>query len=239
MRRPSLFRSVLATPIGLSSLASRQFHSRALEQAMRITGPCPEHPATGSPIAADDLSASHPPPTLHWREHWDPQARKPFYHNLVSNEVTWDVPSTFPTRFGWHYDRCELEDPQLFSTTAAGRARNALGSDALGTAAVARKPLTWKERIYNYGTAGLIVYGVVHFGMLAIIIGIIWMGVDLSAVARQLGFNVQPGATSIMATVVVGIAVNKIFVPIQVGLTIYLAPRCAPYLRRLYRLIMT
>ena len=226
-----------------SYMSARALQSIAIEQATRLVHPTPEHPATGDPVK-DPTN-----PRVVWREHWSLAYRKPFYHNLMTNEVSWDLPKGFPSRFDNYWRQLATENPkeaerqgviikdvsEATGTLAAAK----LSTEGAPEVTITRK-LTMKEQIMQYGHIGFILYGIIHFGMLFCVWMAIYMGLDLGSVARKLGFNVDTEKKqSLMATLVVAIAVNKIFVPVQIASTLYFAPRVAPYMRQLYRIIMT
>lgn len=202
---------------------NRGFHSLALEQAMRITTPSPRHPATGAsdPAGSTEVTARPADPAVVWREHWDVEFERPYYHNLVTNEVRTTLPEGFPTRFLFYFQR--NKGGLVHEESDAGKAP-----------AHATRAKTMKERIKDYGMAGLLLYGVIHFGMLGIIFTVMMAGVDVRGLLKSIGIDIGnrlKGDNSLMAVWLVAILVNKVFVPLQLIATLSLAPKVSPYLK--------
>ena len=93
-----------------------------------------------------------------------------------------------------------------------------------------------KERIKDFGLAGFLVYGFLHFGMLSIIFLVMLAGVDVRGLLKSVHIDVGnrlKGDQSLWAIWLVAILVNKVFVPLQVLGTVTLAPKFAPILKRM------
>jgi hypothetical protein len=212
-------RPCMGSALSLSSCAmlrapARCFHSLSLEQAMRITAPSVQHPATGAAPKADPHD-----PTVVWREHWDVEFERPYYHNLVTNEVRTTLPEGFPTRFLFYYERKH-----------GGVKHEA--SDAGAVPQHVTRAQSVKARIKEFGLAGFLLYGVIHFGFLGVIFLVMLSGVDLTGILKSLGFEAhRVNGKSIWALWLAAVVTNKIFVPLQALLTVALAPRVAPLIR--------
>lgn len=209
-------------------LVFRGFHSLALEQAMRITSPSAKHPATETLASSEGKGGKtineESNPANVWREHWDVEFERPYYHNLVTNEVRTTLPEGFPTRFLFYYQKHKggvVHEP----------------SDAHKVPQHATRAKSMKERIKDYGMAGLLLYGVIHFGMLGIIFGTMVAGVDVQGAMRRIGIDVgaslrsKDGKPSMWKLWLLAVVINKVFAPLQVLATISLAPRVAPLLK--------
>lgn len=196
----------------------RSFHSLALEQAMRITSPSAKHPATGEPVAPGSPTTD---PAVVWREHWDVEFERPYYHNLLTNEVRTTLPEGYPTRFLFYYQKNKggvVHEP----------------SDAGKAPEHATRAKTMKERIKDYGLAGVLLYSVIHFGMLGTIFLIMMAGFDVRSALKKIGIDIGnklKGDSSLWAVWLVAILVNKVFVPLQLVATLTLAPKVSPYLK--------
>jgi hypothetical protein len=203
-----------------AAAATRRFiHSVATEQAARVTDPSPAAPATGP--APNNAPGD---PHVFWREHWDLEKKKPYYHNLKTHELLWTMPDGFNTRFLFYYRRLSEEAGVGHTSADHVEAQKIVGDG---------KARSWKERIKDYGPAGLILYGIIHFGSLSIFFTAMFFGLDVTAVARKFGFDIEPSqGKSTVALYVAAIAVNKIFSPLHVLLTLALAPKVTPIMRR-------
>src|SRR5262245_29362923 len=101
MRR-AVFHSTRLYRTGSILTLRRGMKSSVLDAAMSLTSPTAENPAT-SPKSGQ---TQHPDDSnVVWREYWDIPTRRPYYHNLITSEVTWQMPDKFPTRFEGYYDR--------------------------------------------------------------------------------------------------------------------------------------
>ena len=94
--------------------------------------------------------------------------------------------------------------------------------------------LSLKKRVALYGSAGLLLYLIVHNVFLASFFTLLYgFDVDITACARWLGFNVLPQSdgASVWVLFFIAVAVNKGFVPVHLLITLALAPRAAPKLQ--------
>eukprot|EP00759_Apiculatamorpha_spiralis_P019282 PhF_6_TR2538/c0_g1_i1/m.4310 len=142
-----------------------------------------------------------------WREYWDVDSRKPYYHNIKENRVTWDMPDGFETTY-----------PEYYATKITSSTGGSPGGSWVPK---------WLSKVQSYGPGGMILYGIVHFGMMGVIFVLLLLGVDFTSVAAWFGITLPQGG-SLFATWVLSVAINKMFVPLQVMTTLSLAPKYAP-----------
>lgn len=251
-------------------------------RARSLVAPSLAHPATAGATSEDD-------PRVQWREHWDATTRKPYYENLVTREVTFDIPEAFPTRFGAFWvgkgfnvlenivqpkegsAGAEGSTPRAAASTSASAGSSDASSSTVKTQmrqfsttrranGVAPPPegtdpakMTMKQRIGLYGTAGLVLYLIIHNILLAcIFITLYVFEVDLVSIARGWGYELKflPGGKhtpkeeseeaaaveeisndpSIIATFITAVALCKLVVPFQLTITLALCPTLAPRL---------
>lgn len=223
----------------------RCFNSIAWEQAMRLADTGPKYPASGD---APNNNNPDEDPLVYWREYWDHESKRPYYHNLKTNKVSWTIPSRFPSRFLDYYQRLNEEASLGHKTVDHLNAQQVQkehtirlgekGTDsatALATdAKLANRSL--KDRIKDYGPAGFILYGTIHFLSLCVVYTAMMFGVDVAKLARSFGFDIEKQDKKTKGSLVgmwlLAIAVNKIFVPIHVMMTVALAPQFVPVVRR-------
>lgn len=253
-----------------------------IEAAIRLTNPTAHHPATGEYAAPTNTSTGIPEdstatavpttdPHVFWREHWDLDTRRPYYHQLQTNELTWEKPVGFNTRFNFYFDRIyeeyrsghraeeHLANPPPEVPRAEKVPKPAVIAekpvDALATTdaeAKGEKPVapfddqpsqapvagrSFKDRLKDYGAPGFALYLIIHFTSLGCVFLIMYNGVDLSGIARSAGFDIASPAASgggVAAVMIVAVAVNKMFNPLQLLLTIALAPKLVPVIRRTF-----
>ena len=255
--------------------------SKYLDAAMRLTTPSPAGPATAAPdgsrLAPDD-------PMVEWREHYSAEHSMPYYHNLVTNETSWEIPSGFRTRFPSHHKslgnrvdavgtvwpkdgqkpkiseavaeckptgipgdaEARAATQQAASTTAAtsdataaSGETGALNAPAGGDATEGKKttagPLGLKARVAAFGGAGFLLYLIVHNTSLFIVFTMMYVfGFDLVALAKSYGIAIPSSLGAgggLFANFLVAVALNKTLVPVQLVITIALAPRFAPMLQ--------
>ncbi|CUG06477.1 GPI-anchored surface protein, putative [Bodo saltans] len=214
----------------------RELNTPALDAAKRIARPSADHPATGA--AENVLSLSDA--AIEWREYWSPEDEQPYYHNIKTQVVTWDVPEGFPTRFPAHHKFNEN-----FKIDSNGRVQAA--STDKTNEAVQGASLSLKQKLALYGSGGLLLYLIIHNICLTFVfVSIYFLEWDLVGVAQSYGFNIKKshgsadvdasGATdtkrkgSFLGTFVTAVLLNKMTVPLQVVATLGLAPRFVPLL---------
>ncbi|KAH9589277.1 protein of unknown function DUF1279 [Trypanosoma melophagium] len=110
--------------------------------------------------------------------------------------------------------------------------------------------LTLKQKLAAYGGGGLLLYLIVHNVLLAIIFfSLYFLHIDLVGIARSYGFNVRSGKftpdtpdgvdrtstekmyPSFWATLGISILLNKLLVPVELAVTIMMAPVLVPRLQ--------
>jgi Ca2+/Na+ antiporter len=161
--------------------------------------------------------------------------KAPYYHNMVTNETTAVCPAGFKTEYVGYYARVAEADQQhdhSHDHTRAAAPSHEAATEAGGTEGAKKKSKSLKDRVKEYGPAGVALYLVIHFTSASIIFVAMVFGVDVTALARKVGLDVHAEGTSWPALWVAAIVVNKLFVPIQAGLTLALAPKVTPVLRR-------
>jgi hypothetical protein len=201
--------------------------SDAMDAAQRLIDPTAKHPATGAEAAANSAD-----PRVLWREHWDLLERKPYYHNLITNVTSWDMPSGFPTRFARYYARLKEEADRVgIDTPEHARAKRV--AEVSGSELPKR---TLQDRLQDYGPSGVALYTIIHFVGFISAFALLWYGVDVGAVARKFGFDVSPTTGASKGTIFLGaVAINKVMVPFQILLTIALAPRLTPSMKYMWK----
>lgn len=103
-------------------------------------------------------------------------------------------------------------------------------------APVSRKE-RWKHAIKEYGSAMVAFHVVLSISSFGFCYGLVSSGIDMVAIAEQLGFNMNSQwLNSKLAggsgTVVVAYAVHKLFTPLRMGITLTTAPILVRWLRR-------
>jgi hypothetical protein len=214
-----------------------ELQSPALEAAKRLVNPNTETPASGplNEMAADD-------PRVQWREYWSVSDEMPYYHNLKTQEVTWDVPEGFITRFPTFHARNEN-----IRIDADGRVqfptKQATGTP-LEPGAATTSAMTMKQKLALYGSGGFLLYLIIHNVCLTcVFVSIYFLEVDLVGLAQSYGFNIRRSEgtndegdttgkrkTSFFGTFLTAVLLNKLTVPMQVATTLVLAPRFVPLL---------
>ena len=211
-----------ASTVGASSWLRSAFTTESLEAARRITNPCVETPATGEAPAADPKS-----PAVIWREHWDLMERKPYYHNLVTNEISWSMPPHFPTRFPEYYGRMSEEYKHGMRT-----ADHEISHQAAMTSATPIPSRSMREKLIDYGPSGLALYTIIHFAGFVLCYSLLWFGVDLGSMAHAMGFDVVSSSSGAKgATFLAAVAMNKLLMPVQILMTLAIAPKLTPMLK--------
>ncbi|KAL7699916.1 FAM210A/B-like domain containing protein [Lotmaria passim] len=237
------------TPAGTTAAAVLP----GVDLARRAVQPSQEFPATWSedePLAPTD-------PRTAWRELYSLEAEKPYYQNIQTMEVRWEIPEGFVTRFPRLY---ESSGYYVDEHGAVFRAR-ATVSSAAATAAVTSetaskssektdgvRALTLKQRMAAYGAGGLLWYLIVHsVSFCGVFTCLYFLHIDLIGVARSYGFDVKPSADVVVSekkrppfwkTFVVALVLNKMLVPVHLFITVTTAPilvhRLEPIAARLF-----
>ena len=194
------------------------FSSVALERAMSLTRPSIDHPAT-APKAGEKLEDSDP--RVCWREYWDFAKHRPYYHNLITNEVVPNPPQGMPTRFGKHWVS------QGYDVDHDGKIQET--TPEVADTHKAKKGL--KGKLAVYGAGGLLLYLIVHNICLAIIFGALYIfNVDLISVAKEYGLGLskedkkEATKKTFVGTFITAVALNKMLVPLQLLTTLGMAP---------------
>eukprot|EP00760_Papus_ankaliazontas_P004315 PhM_4_TR11801/c0_g1_i1/m.45298 len=154
---------------------------------------------------------------VQWREYWDLKTSRPYYHNTVTQKTFWERPENFPTKYPEFW---ELHD------RAAASGVEIKPSAPLGTFS-SGSMFKFIEPIKKHGLGGAVLYAIVHFGSWAIIFALLLGGVDVAAIGRWFGLDVS-STGSFMALWAVAIAINKIFAPAHLMISLALAPKYGP-----------
>ncbi|EPY28388.1 hypothetical protein STCU_03991 [Strigomonas culicis] len=209
-----------------------------IDLARRAVSPSQAFPTTWSdaePLAPTD-------PRILWREHFSLADDKPYYENIKSGEVTFQIPDGFVTRFPMLYQRSGYTIDERGAVHATeGAAASVSGkpdgsTTAAGTDPNAKKHVTTRQRLAAYGGGGLLWYLIVHNIFLTTIFSCIYfLRIDLVAVARSYGFSVKRSEEvkevsdvrkrpPFFKTLLLSIVLNKMMVPIQLAFTVATAP---------------
>lgn len=223
-------------PLGstkLSFVGNSYQHSSlpGLNLGMRVANPSPQFPATiahREPTAAND-------PRVEWKEHFCSEKQAPYYHNLCTNQVSFQIPNGMVTRFPRFYRRSGAHrvdnSGAVFLSHSESEVQNANTASNLSP----------KQKLAAYGAAGVLWYLIIHNIFLAIVFSSIYFfHVDLVSLARRYGFNVpisnptdseEKKHPSFWKTVVLAILLNKLLVPVQVVVTLGTAPKVIKYIQ--------
>lgn len=211
-----------------------------VDLARRVCDPSPEFPSTWSchePLKPDD-------PRIMWRELYDLEEERPYYHNVKTNETSHKIPDGFVTRFPLYYKKKGYH---------VDEATGAVFAEATAKTAVPKK-LTMKHRLAAYGGGGLLWYLIVHnISLACVFCSLYFFHFDLVSVARSYGFNVKRSTEvpkdpdlrpGFFKTFVLSVFLNKTLVPAQMlfslatapflvkrlePLAVVLAPRCKAF----------
>ncbi|RNE99292.1 hypothetical protein TraAM80_08261 [Trypanosoma rangeli] len=226
-----------------------------VDLALRVINPCREFPATQVGVELPD----HSDPCVLWREYYSFDHCRPYYHNLLTNTTTFELPSGFMTRFalfcrrqGHHVDG----ETRVYRQTAAEGSGGSDKGAPEGPGGEGGSPvppgeggsLTTKQKLAAYGGGGLLLYLIVHNILLAcIFFSLYFLHVDLVGVARSYGFRVGSDKTesddggnaavdkrkspSFWATLGASVVLNKLLVPLEVAATLMMAPVLVPRLQ--------
>lgn len=245
LRRQANLVATVCCNRGFISTAARRcaLNSAALSAAERIANPSQATPASGP--AGGVLSPDDP--RVVWREHWCVAKSMPYYHNMTTNDTTWTVPDNFVTRFPTYH----AQNSPNVAVHPDGRVTHRTGKEAadeLPVVDAANLPL--KKKLALYGSGGLILYLIIHNVFLfCVFTSMYFFGIDLVHIARSYGFNAKgseedsaeddPNATkkkknpTFVGTFVTAVLLNKMTVPLQLVITLTLAPRVVPKLQPL------
>ncbi|EKF31367.1 hypothetical protein MOQ_004797 [Trypanosoma cruzi marinkellei] len=227
----------------------------AVNRALPLFNPCQEFPATPVGVELPDPRD----PCVVWREYYSFEHRRPYYHNLLTNLTTFEVPSGLRTCFSLFHRRQGLyvdkENRVHHRATVQGGGTPDTGSPGAsdGVGGSPASPggdgtLTTKQKLAAYGGGGLLLYIIVHNILLAaIFFSLYFLHVDLVGIARSYGFSVgdnpvgsgngadaavkKKKAPSFWATLGVSIVLNKLLVPLELAATLMLAPVLVPRLQ--------
>lgn len=202
-----------------------------VDLARRAVSPSQEFPATWSedePLAPSD-------PRVLWREHYSLDQEKPYYQNVKTMEVTWQIPEGFVTRFPRLYEANGYRvDAKGAVFRAAGDAAVQESAPASGEAATGVKDMTLKQRLAAYGAGGLLWYLIVHTVSLFGVFACLYVfRIDLIGIARSYGFDVKRSSDMQLSenhrpplwkTFLVSIILNKMMVPLHLLVTVFTAP---------------
>lgn len=212
-----------------------------LEVGMKVAQPTPQYPAG----VAEEVPLSDKDSRVEWVEHYCSEKQAPYYHNLKTDEVTFEVPeggfvTRFPqlyTRLGYHIDGNGAVQRRHVPSRETDEADGPLIDIAKMS-----PNLSPREKLAAYGTAGVLWYLIIHFFFwLCLFFSIYIFHFDLLSLARSYGFYV-PVSTSSAATedvrrpsfwrsFVTAVVLNKLLFPIQVALTLATVPKVIVFLR--------
>nr|CCC94466.1 conserved hypothetical protein [Trypanosoma congolense IL3000] len=249
----------------------------AVGLAMCVAHPNPLFPATN----VSEEVPNHDDPCVVWREYFSLEFRRPYYHCLMTNETTFDIPDGFVTRFPTFHRRQKLhvnEENRVFrasapsSCTTGGCATSGCvgsGGGAGGTPTPGGSPLgdssasssfsrflrvsCLKKQLVEHGAGGLLLYLIVHNAVLAVLFfSLYFLRIDIVGYARYCGINVTKEKEvpeddlvdtteahngnkgrfrSFWSALGVSIVLNKFLVPLELAITLVLAPRFASRLQ--------
>lgn len=225
-----------------------------IDLARRAVSPTQEFPATWSedePLAPSD-------PRVVWRELYSLDAEKPYYQNINTMEVRWEIPDGFVTRFprlydsnGYRVDEKGAVFRTAATTPAGGAAAAAADGQPVGKPGAhpgGVKSMTLKQRMAAYGAGGLLWYLIVHTVSFWCVFTCLYVfRIDLIGMARSYGFDVKRSTEVVVdenrrppfwKTLVVALVLNKMIVPAHLLFTVTTAPflvqRLEPIAARLF-----
>ncbi|EKG02873.1 hypothetical protein TCSYLVIO_006089 [Trypanosoma cruzi] len=227
----------------------------AVSRALPLFTPCQEFPATAVGVELPDPRD----PCVVWREYYSFEHRRPYYHNLLTNLTTFEVPSGFRTCFSLFHRRqglyVDTENRVHCQATVQGGGTPDKGAPGAsdGEGGSPSSPggggtLTTKQKLAAYGGGGLLLYLIVHNILLAaIFFSLYFLHFDLVGIARSYGFSVgddpigsgncadaavtKKKDPSFWATLGVSILLNKLLVPLELAVTLMMAPVLVPRLQ--------
>lgn len=235
--------SASAEPSTVSEANAASTALPGVDLAKRAVYPDADFPATWSKDEPLDPSD----PRVSWREHFSLEEEKPYYENVATGEVTYDIPDGFVTRFPRLYRRngfqlnergAVFHDRPGSSSSAPSAEGTVEGQRGAGT----MKTLTLKQKLAAYGGGGLLWYLIIHTFCFSVIFScLFFLRIDLVSLARSYGFNVpQRGSRKedmdlvenelqrrrppFFKTFVLAIILNKMIAPIQMAFTLATAP---------------
>jgi hypothetical protein len=92
-----------------------------------------------------------------------------------------------------------------------------------------------KQKLAAYGGGGLILYLIIHNAcLLSVFVCIRFLGIDVIGAARSWGFHVKSSEnTNVFGAFITAVLLNKMLVPLQLFVTILMAPKFVPVLQPL------
>ncbi|CCW70544.1 unnamed protein product [Phytomonas sp. Hart1] len=184
----------------------------------------------------EDESVSSFDPLIYWREYYSLEHAKPYYHNIQTNETTFQIPKGFPTQFplyysknGFNVDGHGVVHHLSKSTTTEG---NGNGSNTQNGSS----GLSLRQKLAAYGAGGVLLYLIIHnISFVVVFTCIYFFHMDLPGLARSYGFNISDKKNDtvegkknerspFLRTLLLSIVLNKILIPFHLALTIGAAP---------------
>ncbi|CAD2216406.1 hypothetical protein AGDE_02853 [Angomonas deanei] len=216
-----------------------------VELARRAVDPSAQFPTTWSdtePLPATD-------PRICWREHYSLEKSQPYYENVTTGEVSWEIPDGFVTRFPKLYANNGFTMDEKGAVSRRDGSNEVVGKPG-GEPPVSKKPLTLKQKLAAYGGGGLLWYLIVHnVCLFSIFCCLYFLRIDLVSIARSYGFKIKQkeevevvtptkSRPPFWKTFLFSIVFNKMFVPLQLVFTVATAPllvhRLEPVARALF-----
>lgn len=226
---------VRLAPASSTATASATRVLPGINLGMRVANPSESFPATLSdsePLPSSD-------PRVEWKEHFCSEKQLPYYHNVRTNEVSFDVPRGFVTRFPRLHERNgQLVDKHGAVFPSKENLESPSVSEELGDKPTSS--LSPKQKLAAYGAAGMLWYLIVHNLFLACVFSCIYfLHIDLLSLVRSYGFHVsivdapkeKKNRPSFWRSLLVSIVLNKLLVPVQIVVTLATAPRVIHVLR--------
>eukprot|EP00796_Vickermania_ingenoplastis_P013368 gene13368-9196_t len=200
---------------------------------LRVACPSQQFPATLSdhePVPPSD-------PRVLWKEHFCSEKQQPYYHNIATDEVTFQVPNGFVTRFPLFYKRNGFEVDASGAVRRDDSQTNTASESPQGTPA---SHLSHKQKLAAYGAGGILWYLIVHnLSLISVFSCIYFFNIDLLSIARSYGFHVPlsdragpiGGRPSFLKSLLLAIVLNKLLVPVQLLVALASAPRVIHYVQ--------
>ncbi|CCW62712.1 unnamed protein product [Phytomonas sp. EM1] len=171
-----------------------------------------------------------------WREHYSLEHGKPYYHNVETNETTFQIPEGFATQFplyysknGFHVDRHGVVH-HLSNVTSTESNDNGLNISS------GRSSLSLRQKLTAYGAGGFLLYLIIHnIGFAIVFTCMYFFSIDLPGLARSYGFNISDKKNDVVqgkkherspfwGTFLLSVVLNKILIPLHLAFTIGVAP---------------
>lgn len=93
-----------------------------------------------------------------------------------------------------------------------------------------------KGLIKKYGASAAIVYTAISIVDFFFFYGLISAGVDLNGIAEAIGFSLV-GKSEKGVTLAVAYACHKLFLPIRLGIAVYITPKVHPYYNKFVKFV--